>query len=66
MDISLIDGYEEIINILMDEKLIKPHQRKKIDQLIRNALKEGQILDVDIRMLLEAGEYIYEDQTLVV
>lgn len=66
MDISQIDGYQDIINEIMEHYGIKEHHRNKIDQLLRNALQEGKMMDVDIRLLLDGGDYLYENTDMEV
>lgn len=61
MEINQIPGYQSIINEIMSEHNIKPEYLNKIDQLIRHSLNEDQTYDVDIRLIIDGGAYIYED-----
>ena len=61
MDISQISGYLEIIDEIMDKYKIKENQRSKIDKLLRDALKEESMIHTNIQLLLDGGDYIYED-----
>lgn len=58
---ELIAGYEEIINELLEKHKIKQVRKIMINSLIKSALNDESFDELAIRMLIDGGDFIYED-----